>query len=174
MENGSCQRGSNFLSMADFSKVNEPREKFHRYFKLITAHVRCIKGQIAIFHDSILASPRRDWNAKKAKIGCRNMTRKCWSHVRILIYRTWAITQDSYRKSALIFLWQVNKKELNATQLTEILDSDLDKITAGGNLNQKLSFLSSVAQAFVQQKQSKEDSKASKKVILTFLMSYYY
>ena len=102
------------------------------------------------------------------------MTRKCRSHVRILIYRTWAITQDSYRKSALIFLWQVNKKELNAKQLTEILDSDLDEITAGGNLNKKLSFLSSVAQAFVQQKQSKEDSKASKKVILTFLMSYYY
>ena len=102
------------------------------------------------------------------------MTRKCRSHVRILIYRTWAITQDSYRKSALIFLWQVTKKELNAKQLTEILDSSLDEITAGGNLNQKLSFLSSVAQDFVQQKQSKEDSKASEEVILTFLMPYYY
>ena len=102
------------------------------------------------------------------------MTRKCRSHGKILIYRTCASTQDSYRKSALIFLWQVNKKELNAEQLTKILDSSLDEITASGNLNQKLSFLSSVAQAFVQQKESKEDPKASKEVILTFLMSYYY
>ena len=102
------------------------------------------------------------------------MTRKCRSHGKILIYRTWAITQDSCRKSALIFLWQVNKKELNAEQLTKILDSSLDEITASGNLNQKLSFLSSVAQAFVQQKESKEDPKASKEVILTFLMSDYY
>ena len=99
------------------------------------------------------------------------MTRKPRSHVRILVYQAWAITQDSSRERALIFLWKVmpNKKKTTAEDLTKLLDDNLGEIAAGGNLNLKLSFVSSFAQALNEEqdteKQSDEDIKAKKEVI---------
>ena len=104
------------------------------------------------------------------------MTRKPLSHVRILICQAWSITQDSSRERALIFLWQVRPKEEKTTakDLTKLLDKNLGEITAGGNLNLKLSFVSSFAQALNEQdteEQSGEDVEANKKVITFFLCS---
>ena len=104
------------------------------------------------------------------------MTIKPWIHVRILSCQAWAITQDSSRAKTLIFLWQVkpNEKKTTAKDLTKLLDKNLGEITAGGNLNLKLSFVSSFAQALNEQdteKQSEEDIKANKEVITFFLCS---
>ena len=104
------------------------------------------------------------------------MTRKPRSHVRILICQAWPITQESSRERALIFLWQVkpNEEKPTAEDLTKLLDENLGEITAGGNLNLKLSFVSSFAQALNEQdteEQSDEDVEANKKVITFFLCS---
>ena len=101
------------------------------------------------------------------------MTRKPLSHVRILICQAWSITQDSSRERALIFLWQVRPKEgkTTAKDLTKLLDKNLGEITAGGNLNLKLSFVSSFAQALNEQdteEESDENIEANKKVITFF------
>ena len=62
-----------------------------------------------------------------------------------------------------------NKKKTTAEDLTKLLDDNLGEIAAGGNLNLKLSFVSSFAQALNEErdteKQSEEDIKAKKKVI---------
>ena len=93
----------------------------------------------------------------------------------------WAITQDSSRERALIFLWQVkaNEKKPTAEDLTKRLDENLGEITAGGNLNMKLSLVSSFAQALNEQdteKESEEDIQAKTEVItfFFFLMFCYY
>ena len=101
------------------------------------------------------------------------MTRKPLSHVRIWICQAWPITQDSSRERALIFLWQVkpNGEKTTAKDLTKLLDENLGEITAGGNLNVKLSFVSSFAQALNEQdteEESDENIEANKKVITFF------
>ena len=62
-----------------------------------------------------------------------------------------------------------NKKKRTAEDLTKLLDDKLGEIAAGGNLNLKLSFVSSFAQALNEEqdteKQSEEDIKAKKEVI---------
>ena len=62
-----------------------------------------------------------------------------------------------------------NKKKTTAEDLTKLLDDNLGEIAAGGNLNLKLSFVSSFAQALNgeqdTEKQSEEDIKAKKEVI---------
>ena len=62
-----------------------------------------------------------------------------------------------------------NKKKTTAEDLTKLLDDNLGEIAAGGNLNLKLSFVSSFTQALNEEqdteKQSEEDIKAKKKVI---------
>ena len=62
-----------------------------------------------------------------------------------------------------------NKKKTTAEDLTKLLDDNLGEIAAGGNLNLKLSFVSSFAQALNEEqdteKQSDEDIKAKKEVI---------
>ena len=62
-----------------------------------------------------------------------------------------------------------NKKKTTAEDLTKLLDDNLGEIAAGGNLNLKLSFVSSFAQALNEEqdteKQSEEDIKAKKEVI---------
>ena len=62
-----------------------------------------------------------------------------------------------------------NKKKTTAEDLTKLLDDKLGEIAAGGNLNLKLSFVSSFAQALNEEqdteKQSEEDIKAKKEVI---------
>ena len=46
-----------------------------------------------------LAIPRRDLSTKKNKSNDhRKMTRKPWSHARILIYQTWAFVMQTIRK----------------------------------------------------------------------------
>ena len=67
-----------------------------------------------------------------------------------------------------------NKKKRTAEDLTKLLDDKLGEIAAGGNLNLKLSFVSSFAQALNEQdteEQSDEDVEANKKVITFFLCS---
>ena len=62
-----------------------------------------------------------------------------------------------------------NKKKRTAEDLTKLLDDKLGEIAAGGNLNLKLSFVSSFAQALNEEqdteKQSEEEIKAKKEVI---------
>ena len=62
-----------------------------------------------------------------------------------------------------------NKKKTTAEDLTKLLDDNLGEIAAGGNLNLKLSFVSSFAQALNEEqdteKQSEEEIKAKKEVI---------
>ena len=62
-----------------------------------------------------------------------------------------------------------NKKKTTAEDLTKLLDDNLGEIAAGGNLNLKLSFVSSFAQALNEEqdteKQSEEDIKAKTEVI---------
>ena len=62
-----------------------------------------------------------------------------------------------------------NKKKTTAEDLTKLLDDNLGEIAAGGNLNLKLSFVSSFAQALNEEqdteKQSEEDKKTKKEVI---------
>ena len=62
-----------------------------------------------------------------------------------------------------------NKKKTTAEDLTKLLDDKLGEIAAGGNLNLKLSFVSSFAQALNEEqdteKQSEEEIKAKKEVI---------
>ena len=62
-----------------------------------------------------------------------------------------------------------NKKKRTAEDLTKLLDDKLGEIAAGGNLNLKLSFVSSFAQALNEEqdteKQSEEDIEAKKEVI---------
>ena len=71
-----------------------------------------------------------------------------------------------------------NKKKTTAKDLTKLLDENLGEIAAAGNLNLKLSFVSSFAQALNEEqdteKQSDEDIKAKKEVITFFLMFCYY
>ena len=106
------------------------------------------------------------------------MTRKPRSHVRILICQAWPITQESSRERALIFLWQVkpNEEKPTAEDLTKLLDENLGEVTAGGNLNLKLSFVSSFAQALNEQdteEESDQDVEANKKVVTFFFMFCY-
>ena len=105
------------------------------------------------------------------------MTRKPWSHVRILIHQACAITQDSSRERALIFIWQVKpNKTTIAKDVTKLLDPNLGELAAGGNLNQVLSLVSSFAQALNEQDietQSEEDIEANKQVLTFFLMFCY-
>ena len=93
------------------------------------------------------------------------MTRKPWSHVRILIHQACAITQDSSRERALIFIWQVKpNKTTIAKDLTKLLDPNLGELAAGGNLNL-------LAQALNEQDietQSEEDIEANKQVLTFF------
>ena len=62
-----------------------------------------------------------------------------------------------------------NKNKTTAEDLTKLLDENLGEIAAGGNLNLKLSFVSSFAQALNEEqgteKQSEEDIEAKKEVI---------
>ena len=62
-----------------------------------------------------------------------------------------------------------NKEKTTAEDLTKLLDENLGEIAAGGNLNLKLSFVSSFAQALNEEqgteKQSEEDIEAKKEVI---------
>ena len=62
-----------------------------------------------------------------------------------------------------------NKKKTTAEDLTKLSDDNLGEIAAGGNLNLKLSFVSSFAQALNEEqdteKQTEEDIKAKKEVI---------
>ena len=64
------------------------------------------------------------------------------------------------------------KKKTTAKDLTKLLDENLGEKAAGGNLNLKLSFVSTFAQALNEEqdteKQSDEDIEATKEVI-TFL-----
>ena len=76
----------------------------------------------------------------------------------------------------MIFFSQVepNKEKPTAKDLTKLLDENLGEITAGGNLNLKLSFVSSFAQALNEQnteEESDEDIEANKEVITFFLCS---
>ena len=63
----------------------------------------------------------------------------------------------------------LNKKKTTAKDLSDLLDKNLGEIAAGGNLNLKLSFVSSFAQALNEEqdteKQSEEDIEAKKEVI---------
>ena len=64
-----------------------------------------------------------------------------------------------------------NKKKRTAEDLTKLLDDKLGEIAAGGNLNLKLSFVSSFAQALNEQdteEESDENIEANKKVITFF------
>ena len=65
-----------------------------------------------------------------------------------------------------------NKKKTTAEDLTKLLDENLGEIAAGGNVNLKLSFVSSFAQALNEEqdteKQSEEDIEAKKEVIKFF------
>ena len=64
-----------------------------------------------------------------------------------------------------------NKKKTTAEDLTKLLDDKLGEIAAGGNLNLKLSFVSSFAQALNEQdteEESDENIEANKKVITFF------
>ena len=79
----------------------------------------------------------------------------------------------------MIFFSQVkpNKEKPTAKDLTKLLDENLGEITAGGNLNLKLSFVSSFAQALNEQnteEESDEDIEANKEVITFFFMFCYY
>ena len=90
--------------------------------------------------------------------------------------QAWPITKDISRERALIFFSQVepNKEKPTAKDLTKLLDENLGEITAGGNLNLKLSFVSSFAQALNEQdteEESDEDIEANKEVITFFLCS---
>ena len=71
-----------------------------------------------------------------------------------------------------------NKKKTTAEDLTKLLDDNLGEIAAGGNLNLKLSFVSSFAQALNEQdteEESDENIEANKKVItfFFFMICYY-
>ena len=71
-----------------------------------------------------------------------------------------------------------NKKKRTAEDLTKLLDDKLGEIAAGGNLNLKLSFVSSFAQALNEQdteEESDENIEANKKVItfFFFMICYY-
>ena len=69
-----------------------------------------------------------------------------------------------------------NEEKPTAKDLTKLLDENLGEITAGGNLNLKLSFVSSFAQALNEkdtEEESDEDIEANKKVITFFLMFCY-
>ena len=61
------------------------------------------------------------------------------------------------------------EEKTTAKDLTKLLDENLGEIAAGGNLNLKLSFVSSFAQALNEEqdteKQSEEDIEAKKEVI---------
>ena len=63
------------------------------------------------------------------------------------------------------------EEKTTAKDLTKLLDETLGEITAGGNLNLKLSFVSSFAQALNEQdteEESDENIEANKKVITFF------
>ena len=69
-----------------------------------------------------------------------------------------------------------NKKKTTAEDLTKLLDDKLGEIAAGGNLNLKLSFVSSFAQALNEQdteEESDQDVEANKKVVTFFFMFCY-
>ena len=69
-----------------------------------------------------------------------------------------------------------NKKKRTAEDLTKLLDDKLGEIAAGGNLNLKLSFVSSFAQALNEQdteEESDQDVEANKKVVTFFFMFCY-
>ena len=69
-----------------------------------------------------------------------------------------------------------NKKKTTAEDLTKLLDDNLGEIAAGGNLNLKLSFVSSFAQALNEQdteEESDQDVEANKKVVTFFFMFCY-
>ena len=62
-----------------------------QYIEILT-RLRGFRVKIANFSRlHSLAIPRGDLSTKKTKPNIEKMTRKLQSHVRILIYRTWAI-----------------------------------------------------------------------------------
>ena len=63
-----------------------------RYFKILT-WLRGFRVKVANFHDSIISQFPEETRAQRKPnlTKYRKMTRKPRSHVRILIYRTWAI-----------------------------------------------------------------------------------